>query len=245
MVARLVTGALFAVAGLATLAVPAHAADPAEITVTATDATMAYGADAPPVSPSYAGFPVGSDASDLAVPPTCSADVAAGTTTCTGAQDPRYTFSYLPGALTVTPAPLTITASDVTWVDDDTSEQPVPEYDGLVAGDLAPATPPTCSADPGTHTTSCAGAADPHYAISYRTGLLRVVQLAPAPVVDLGAAPVADGVGSPSHGPRASAVAPPVAVLPNTGNPANPLLAALGALLVACGALLVRRSRRA
>jgi hypothetical protein len=51
-----------------------------------------------------------------------------------------------------------------------------PTYAGLVAGDLAPATPPTCTTTAtqtsavGSYPTTCSGAADPNYTITYAGG---------------------------------------------------------------------------
>jgi hypothetical protein len=74
------------------------------VTVTAGDATMEDGGQLPTVVPSYDGFVGGDGWTDLDTQPTCSADPATGTTTCSGAVDDFYDFAYLPGTLTVLPA---------------------------------------------------------------------------------------------------------------------------------------------
>ena len=109
----------------------------------------------------------------------------AGTHAVTGTFTPTDTADYESGdqvsqTVTVSPAPLTITASSGTM----TYGQPVPavtpSYVGLQKGDPAPATSPTCGSSaspvshPGTYATYCAGAADSNYAISYARGTITV-----------------------------------------------------------------------
>ncbi|WP_420113350.1 putative Ig domain-containing protein, partial [Pseudactinotalea sp.] len=72
----------------------------AVLTVTASDATYA-GEPGPTVTPSYAGFVNGDSAADLDTLPTCSFDVDAAITLCSGAEDDVSSFSYVDGTLTV------------------------------------------------------------------------------------------------------------------------------------------------
>jgi hypothetical protein len=106
--------------------------------------------------------------------------------TCAGGVDPRYTFFYRPGKLTITAVPLTITAPSATVV----TGKPVPDLEPTYAGFVGTDTPasletaPTCMTtykpggfplpDPGTYSTSCAGAVDPNYTISNVPGTLTV-----------------------------------------------------------------------
>jgi len=80
-------------------------------------------------------------------------------------------------------AHLTITASSPTITYGSTTPPITPSYTGLANGDSAPATLPTCTVSPtlrngkpivGTYTTSCSGASDPNYTISYVDGTLTV-----------------------------------------------------------------------
>ena len=93
----------------------------------------------------------------------------------------NYTISYLPGNLTVSTAALQITASSATIGYGGPVPDITPIYDGLVGGDTAPATPPTCSTTATTHSpvgssspSSCTGAADPNYTITYVDGAITV-----------------------------------------------------------------------
>src|SRR5262249_61469702 len=92
----------------------------AALTITANNKTKVYGASNPALTVSYSGFVNGDTAASLATPPsvstTATAGSAAGTYTITpgGAVSTNYTFTYVNGTLTVTAAPLTITANDKT-----------------------------------------------------------------------------------------------------------------------------------
>ncbi len=106
----------------------------------------------------------------------------AGTYTLTpaAAVDPNYDITYDSGTLTVGQASLLITASSPTVTYTGQAPAITPGYSGLQNGDSAPATPPACATTPplatgvGTYTTSCSGAAEPNYSISYATGTLTI-----------------------------------------------------------------------
>lgn len=207
---------VLAATGAVAVASSSAAADPLPVVVTASDASMRYGGDLPTVEPSYSGLPDGSDATDLVAAPTCTAHPVSGHTSCAGAVDPRYAFTYVTGSLAVEPTALTVLASDEEWEMSDELPVPTPSYDGLVAGDSGPATPPVCVADEATWRTSCSGAADPHYSIRYVDGRLSGFLLGPEPLAPTeggGADPAGPVVAAPT-GVRAPA---PIAVLPSTG----------------------------
>ncbi|MHB1988387.1 MAG: MBG domain-containing protein, partial [Acidimicrobiales bacterium] len=98
------------------------------------------------------------------------------TTSCSGAADPNYTINYVNGTETVNPAVLTITASSESSIYGSAPGAITPSYSGLVNGDTAPATLPSCStaatasSPVGSYTTSCSGAADPNYTMDYLNG---------------------------------------------------------------------------
>jgi hypothetical protein len=80
---------------------------PAPLTVTASNASMTYGASVPAISATYSGF-VGSDGTfSLSVLPTCgttattASDVGNYPTTCSGASAGNYAITYVAGVLTV------------------------------------------------------------------------------------------------------------------------------------------------
>ena len=80
---------------------------PDNLTITADNATKAASTTNPALTLSYSGFVAGESASSLTTPPTVS--TTAGTTspagnysiTASGAVDPNYAFTYVPGTLTV------------------------------------------------------------------------------------------------------------------------------------------------
>jgi len=90
---------------------------PAPLTITANDATQVYGDPLPAFTFGYSGFQNGETASSLTTGPSIDTSAAqfspvtpdGYTITPTGAVDPNYTFTYVPGTLTVNPAPLTVT----------------------------------------------------------------------------------------------------------------------------------------
>jgi hypothetical protein len=106
--------------------------------------------------------------------------------TASGASDPDYTITYVTGTLTVTPAPLTITANDATKVYGAALPVLSATYSGWVHGDSAAnlATAPTLSTTAstashvGSYTITASGAVSSDYAISYVTGSLRVTPAA-------------------------------------------------------------------
>ena len=169
----------------------------APLTITADDQTKVYGAALPTLTASYTTFVNGDTAASLTTPPTLSTTATAAShvsgspyaITAAGAVDPDYMISYAPGALTVTPAPLTITADDQTKVYGAALPTLTASYTTFVNGDTAASltTPPTLSTTATTfsdvsgspYAITAAGAVDPDYTISYVGGGLTVT---PAPL---------------------------------------------------------------
>ena len=81
------------------------------VTVTASSDSMTYGGSTPTITPSYSGFVNGDTAASLTTPPTCStaatssSPVGSYPSSCSGAADPNYTFSYVERLGQVNPAP--------------------------------------------------------------------------------------------------------------------------------------------
>ena len=96
----------------------------AALTITANNQTKVYGAALPTLTASYSGFVNGDTASSLTTPPALSSTATAGShvsgspysITASGAVDSDYSISYVAGTLTVTTAPLTITANNQSMV---------------------------------------------------------------------------------------------------------------------------------
>ena len=172
--------------------------NPATLTITANNQTQVYGAPVPALTASYSGFVSGDSASSLTTLPTVNTTATAAShvaggpyaITVTGATDPNYTISYVPGALTVTPVPLTITADNQTMTYGSSMPALTASFSGLVNGDTpadfatAPDVAPTVSTVPatshvGTYAITVAGALDADYSITYVAGTLTI---SPAPL---------------------------------------------------------------
>jgi hypothetical protein len=82
---------------------------PAPLTITASSSTMTYGGKPPVITPAYSGFVPGDGPSSLTSQPGCSTTATSTSSlgaqlpaTCSGAADPDYQISYVPGLVTVT-----------------------------------------------------------------------------------------------------------------------------------------------
>ena len=117
----------------------------APLTITASNGTMTYGGTVPTITPGYAGF-VNGDTSRRSPPspparprPPARARSSGSpyTSSCSGAVDANYAISYVAGSVTVTQAPLTITASSRDHDLRATVPTITPGYAGFVNGDTA------------------------------------------------------------------------------------------------------------
>ncbi|MDP9100810.1 MAG: LamG domain-containing protein, partial [Actinomycetota bacterium] len=193
------------------------------VTVLPPAASAVYGA-APPalLSPTYTGLVNGDTAP--ATPAVCTSPAHAGSppgrvpVSCSGAADRNYSaFQYPAGALTVTPAPLTVAAPTVSVpFGDPLPTHLTPAYQGLVSPATTPTTVGTCrsSAVPGVAGSSpitCAGFADANYAITYRAGTLTVLAAPATPAASPSATPT--GVPSASARPLTTPTPSPSAAL--------------------------------
>jgi len=155
------------------------------LTVTAVNQTMTYGGAVPALTASYSGFVNGDNASSLTTAPTItttatsSSPTGAYPITASGAIDPNYSFTYIPGALSINPAALTITANDASMTYGGTVPSLSASYSGFVNGDNASSltiqpTLSTTASAAGTYPITASGAVDPNYSITYRSGTLTV-----------------------------------------------------------------------
>jgi hypothetical protein len=166
---------------------------PVPLTIRADNQFKAYGAALPPFTASYSGFVNGDTAASLTTPATFSttatqaSHVGAYAITVSGAADGDYTISYVPATLTVSRAPLAISADNQTKVYGSPLPPLTVTYTGLVNGDTPRglSTPPviatsgSASSDVGGYAITVGGAADPDYSIAYSAGTLTVT---PAPL---------------------------------------------------------------
>ncbi len=164
----------------------------AVLTVTASNATMTYGATPPAVTATITGFVNGEGPAVLTAQPVCTANASpspnAGTypnrTSCSGAAAANYTFSYVKGTLTVSQAVLTVTASNATMTYGATPPTVTATITGFVNGEgpaVLTAQPVCVSSGSATtpagtypNTTSCSGAAAANYSFSFVKGTLTV-----------------------------------------------------------------------
>ncbi len=169
----------------------------APLTITASNGTMTYGGTPPTITPTFMGLVNGDNATTLGVTcvsnATSTSPVGNGyTSSCTASAGANYQIIYVPGTVSVTQAPLTITASSATMNYGGTVPTITPSYGGFVNGQGASSltTQPTCSTTatsasaPGSYPSSCAGAVDPNYTIGYVNGTVTVsaLQISPASV---------------------------------------------------------------
>jgi hypothetical protein len=162
----------------------------APLTITANDASKVYGAALPTFSASYNGFVDGETAASLTTPPmlattaTSASHVQAGgyTITASGAADANYAITYVPGVLTITPAPLTIAANPESMVFGDALPVLTASYSGFVNSDTPailskPAiltTPATSTSLAGAYPIYVSGASSTDYAITFVPGTLTI-----------------------------------------------------------------------
>ncbi|HEX5503851.1 MAG TPA: MBG domain-containing protein, partial [Thermomicrobiales bacterium] len=161
---------------------------PAALTITADNQTRAYGAADPPFTGTLTGV-VNGDVIIVTYSAPATATTGVGDYPIypealdSGSTLANYAVTIVAGTLTITPAPLTVTAADQTMALHGAVPPLTVGYQGFVNGETAAAltTPPTCAttatdASPvGSYPITCSGAADPNYAIAYRAGTLRVV----------------------------------------------------------------------
>jgi hypothetical protein len=117
--------------------------NPAPLTVTASSGSMTYGGTVPTITASYSGFVNSQSSSSFTTQPTCTTtatrtSAVAGspyTSSCLGAVDSNYSFTYVAGSVTVNPAAkstttsLTISKSSVTYGSETTET-----FSGTVTG---------------------------------------------------------------------------------------------------------------
>jgi hypothetical protein len=160
----------------------------ANLTITASSASVGFGDDIPAITPVYSGFVNGDDQFDLITQPTCSTTATSTSpandypTTCSGASASNYAITYQPGTLSIVKALLTVTASSATISYGSTPPTITPFYDGFLNGD-SPATltsRPTCStavtsATPvGSYPSTCSGGVSANYTFVYAAGTVTV-----------------------------------------------------------------------
>ncbi|RKR82285.1 gliding motility-associated-like protein [Mucilaginibacter gracilis] len=181
----------------------------AGLNITAVNQTKVYGAANPTLAVTYSGFVNSDDATKLTTQPTiattATASSAVGTypITATGAASANYSISYTAATLTVTQAPLVITANNISRNYGQPNPTLTVTYTGLVNGDTnnSLSTQPTITTTatitslPGTYPITASGAVGPNYSISYVAGTFRVIPLTNANLSNL---TISNGILSPT-----------------------------------------------
>jgi hypothetical protein len=152
--------------------------------ITASSDTMTYGGTVPTITPSYSGF-VGTDtAASLTTAPICTTTATTASpvgtypSSCSGAVDPNYAISYVPGTVTVT-AP-------------DTTAPPAPTTPPTVVPTTPPTVVPSQSLEGATATPTTAPTKTPTQGVEAATS----APSATVPATSSGGAP-GGGSGSP------------------------------------------------
>jgi len=169
---------------------------PAPLTITANNQSKAYGASLPSFTASYAGFVNGDTVASLTAAPTFSTTATAAshvsgnpyTIDVSGAADANYSFSYVPGTLSITTAPLAVRVGNSSSFYGGPGPEITVYYAGFVNGDSAanlggllgvttnlPANPPA-----GSYTATPSGLTSADYSITFASGTLTVY---PAPLL--------------------------------------------------------------
>ncbi|MBI3174031.1 MAG: Ig-like domain repeat protein, partial [Chloroflexi bacterium] len=160
------------------------------LTVTASSASITYGDADPAITASYAGFVDGDTVAVIDTPATCSVTgplTAVGSpfaSSCSGAADDKYDFTYVNGSVAVGQKALSITASNGSKTYGDTKTFTGSEFtaSGLVGSDsvasvtlASSGAPATAAVGPYAITASGAtGTGLGNYAITYHDGSLTV-----------------------------------------------------------------------
>ena len=165
----------------------------APLTITANPKSKTYGAADPTFTDTISGFINGQTLATSGVTGAPSFTTTADTTSHVGTynvvagisslQSGDYLFSFMPGTLTITPAPLTIMANNTSQPFGTTPSLSA-SFIGLVNGDTAaslaaPAvlsTTATGTSLPGTYPITVSGASSADYSITYNSGTFTVQQ---------------------------------------------------------------------
>lgn len=168
------------------------------LTVRVEDVSRKYGDENPQFKISYEGFRDGDTETGLTMSAIAQTDAnlksAVGDyeITLSGAESNKYSFSYVVGKLSVTKAPLVISAGDYTKKQGDAMPLFKASYSGFKNGENEAvltkqpvfSTDATESSAPADYAVNVSGAEAENYDITYQSGTLTVREM-PAPVVSI------------------------------------------------------------
>lgn len=166
---------------------------PAALTIKADNSTKIYGAANPAFTVTYTGLVNGDNAASLTTAPTLTTTATAASPVNTyaisasGAASANYIITYTAGTLTISKAPLTVTADNKTRVEGVANPAFTASYSGFANSETssvlstAPSftTTASSSSPPGTYPINPAGAVSPNYTITYVPGTLTVTPSPP------------------------------------------------------------------
>ena len=158
----------------------------APVVITASSTTVDYGDSVPTITATYSGFKNSDGSGSIDTAPTCTTTYTTTTnfgtnptTSCSGALDANYSFTYVNGAVTINKAPLVVTASSHSVNTGDSTPAITASYSGFVnsqtsavVSGMSCSTTYTSSSVAGNYTTSCIGGSATNYEFSYVTGLV-------------------------------------------------------------------------
>jgi len=228
--------------------------NPVPLTVTAANASRAFGAADP-------AFTYGTNPSvSLTTPAICTSTATASSPvgtypiTCSGGALANYNISYVAGTLTITPAALTVTANDASRMVG--AADPAFTYGTNPSVSLT--TPAICtstataSSPVGTYPITCSGGALANYNISYVAGTLTVNVATATPTQEIGGASATPSTSASQSQSLLGVTSAPNATPPATnaassgsGEGGVPIFALLVALAFgSLAALMVEKQRR-
>jgi hypothetical protein len=160
----------------------------ATLTISADSKSKVYGAPLPALTYTITGFVLGEAEANLATPvapsTTGTASSSAGTypITVSGATSANYTITFKSGTLTVSKAPLTITADNKTRKQGTANPPFTATYSGFVNGDttaslttpVSLSTTATTSSKVGTYPITPKAAAGANYTITFVSGTITI-----------------------------------------------------------------------
>jgi hypothetical protein len=160
------------------------------VTVTPDNKTKIYGAPLPPLTATYSGFVNGDTATNLMQPVVLSTSATAASPTGTypitarGGFSPNYNLLFNTGTLTITPAPLVVTADDKIVTYGAALPTFTASYSGFVNGDTAAsltqpvtfATTAIASSPTGTYPITITSGGSPNYSLSFKSGNLLIAR---------------------------------------------------------------------
>ncbi|NHB69041.1 MBG domain-containing protein [Perlabentimonas gracilis] len=157
---------------------------PKTLTITAENKTKVYGSDDPAFSIEYSGFAAADDLSSLSGTLEFSRDAGENVGTYaivpSGYSSTNYTIGYTPGALSITPKLLTISANNASKVYGTSDPAFTVSYTGFIAGEDKTVLNGTLGTNRESGETVAnyvitpSGLSSTNYTISYATGLLSI-----------------------------------------------------------------------